>query len=108
MFCSLCGFTTPLPSPTECIASEPTSSIEFSRMSSVSTISPSSTRNVSPARIHSSPSQRFPHLPPNVMKILSPETTMPATVPECKECAERYRKKQDEIIDKLMGFVEKK
>ena len=76
----------------------------LSRRSSIESLSSSHT--ASPPSIKTSPSQRFPHLSPQIMRILSPHTEMPIIAPNCQECSERYRREQDHIINKLMQFVE--
>lgn len=122
MFCLLCCTVSPLASPTTvstpstsvssivvsptCVSynSVSTQPMPLSRRSSLESLS--SSREVSPPSIKSSPSQRFPHLSPQIMRILAPETEMPMMAPNCQECAERYRRKQDQIVNKLMSFVE--
>lgn len=54
--------------------------------------------------IKRSPSESFPHMSHSVMKILAPDIEMPPITNESDKIA--YRKKQDEIINKLMQFVE--
>jgi hypothetical protein len=56
--------------------------------------------------IQKSPSQRFPHISHDVMKIIAPTIEMPEINNDADRVA--YRKKQDEIINKLMQFIEEK
>ena len=103
MFCLFCFNESPLSSPVA-VSSTPLSTPPLSRRASSTSLSPAITKT-SPDLIKSSPSQRFPHISPQVMKILSPETEMPVIAPDCHECAAHYRVQQDKIINKLMGFI---
>jgi hypothetical protein len=100
-----------------CDVSSPTTSSTTSSVHSspatdelVQALSPVLSYNISPTsastspHIKKSPSRRFPHMPPSVMKILAPDIEMPTITNEIDKT--NYRKKQDIIVNKLMQFVE--
>jgi hypothetical protein len=64
-----------------------------------------SSPSVSPS-IKKSPSQRFPHISHDIMKIIAPHIEMPEINNETDRVA--YRAMQDKIINKLMRFLEEK
>lgn len=51
-----------------------------------------------------SPSERFGHISPDVLKRLDPSGTVPVFNPECQLSKDIYKAHQNRVIDRLMGF----
>ena len=54
--------------------------------------------------IRSSPSERFGHISPEVMKRLDPSGKVPVFNSECEISKTTYKAYQNGVIDRLMGF----
>lgn len=54
--------------------------------------------------IRKSPSERFGHISPEVMKRLDPSGEVPVFNSECELSKSRYKTYQNGVIDRLMGF----
>jgi hypothetical protein len=54
--------------------------------------------------IKKSPSQRFGHISPEIMKRLDPLGKVPVFNPECELSMATYKTYQNGVIDRLMGF----
>jgi hypothetical protein len=51
-----------------------------------------------------SPSERFGHISPDVLKRLDPCGTVPVFNPDCQVSKDTYKAHQNRVIDRLMGF----
>ena len=74
-----------------------------SSTSSTPSSTPPTSASTSPC-IKKSPSQRFPHISQDVLKIIAPHIEMPEINNETDKVA--YRNMQDKIINRLMGYIE--
>jgi hypothetical protein len=54
--------------------------------------------------IRKSPSERFGHISPEVMKRLDPSGKVPIFNSECEISKANYKTYQNGVIDRLMGF----